>query len=183
MGLENVREEVISKARKQASAMVAEAKKEADAIVSAAEEKALARRKIILDETEKELADQKAREMASAELDVTKMLLEAKKRIIEAVFQDAMDSVSKTPPQKRKEHINAIVSRAKKEIEIHRLLCNEKDIKHISGFRVQPLDIAGGVIAENKDGTIRIDYSYEAQLEKIREGTLKDVAKILFKGE
>ncbi|MBI3034245.1 hypothetical protein HYY72_03725 [Candidatus Woesearchaeota archaeon] len=183
MGIEKVMEEVIAKAKKRSAQIIAEARKEADESISSAMKTAEEAKRSALQDAERELSEQKTREIASAELDVIKSLLNARKKIIDDVFQEAIDRISRIPPSRRKEHIDNIISMAKKELEIHRLLCNEKDIRHISGYRAQPCNIMGGIIAENKDGSIRIDYSYEAMLEKTKEVTLKDVAKTLFKNE
>ncbi len=183
MGIEKVREEVIAKAKKDAAAIIAEGQKEALTIVNAAEEKAKIRKKASEAEVEKELMELKIREMSSAELEASKSLLETKKKLIEEAFEEAKQRISKTAPSARKEHIKALMSKAKKQTEIGKILCNESDVKHVEAYKAQITDISGGIIAENKDETIRIDYSYESILNKIRENSLKDVAKILFKTE
>ncbi len=180
MGIEKVKEEVLAKARKQSSAILAEAKKEADEIIRNAEKKAEERRKKTIDEAERELSEAKTRELSSAELEAMKMLLEAKKRIIENAFEEAIQTISKYPASTRKQHIKSLINKAKSQIEISKILCNEKDIKNIEGYMAFPTETSGGIIAENKDRTIRVDYSYDAILSKTREETLKDVAKILF---
>lgn len=183
MGIEKVKDEVIAKAKKSAAGIIAESQKEAERMINAAEEKAEIRKNTAALETEKELADMKIRELSSAELEAAKMLLNAKKNAIDKVFDEATQRISKMPPSSRKEHINAMVGKAKSQIEIGKLLCSERDIKNIDGYKIQPAGITGGIIAENRDGTVRIDYSYEAIIEKIRREMLKDVAKILFKSE
>ncbi len=181
MGIEKVREEVIAKAKKQAAAIIAEAQKEAQAIVASAEEKAKSKKRTAEAEIEKEISEMKTREISSAELEVNKMLLETKKKIIEEAFEEAKQRISKMPASSRKEHIRALISKAKNQIEISKIICNENDVKYAEGYKAQTANISGGIIAENRDGTIRIDYSYESILDKIRDESLKDVAKILFK--
>ncbi|MBI2133319.1 hypothetical protein HYU11_01410 [Candidatus Woesearchaeota archaeon] len=181
MGIEKVRDEVIAKSKKQHAAIISEAEKEAKAIIESAEEKSREKKKKAEEETARELEELKIREMSSAELEVNKMLLETRKRIIEEAFESARQEISKMPQSTRKEHIKSLISKAKNQMEPGRVLCSEADIKHIEGLKTQAAPIIGGIIAENKDGTIRIDYSYESILDQVREKSLKDVAKILFR--
>lgn len=183
MGIEKVREEVLAKARRQAAQIIAEGKKEEEAITRAAEEKAEAMRKTSLPQAEKEMAEAKARELSAAELEASKMILDAKKRLIEEAFNAAMEQVARLTASQRKEHIRKLLERARAQIEIGKVLCNEKDIKSIDNLKALPARISGGIIADNKDGTIRIDCSYEALMEKAKEKVMKDVAKALFKEE
>ena len=183
MGMEKVREEVIAKAKREAAKILGEAKKESDSIISEAQEKAEGSKKQAMQDAEREQQELRTMELASAELDVTKTLLDAKKRTIEEVFEEAKSRLARTPTAERRKHIKRLLDKAKGEIEVHRIFCSEKDINNAEGFKSQPANISGGIIAENKEGTIRLDYSYEAILEKTREEILKDVAKILYKTE
>ena len=40
--------------------------------------------------------------------------------------------------------------------------------------------MTGGLIAENKDGTVRVDYSFDTMLQTIKENELQSINKVLF---
>ena len=50
----------------------------------------------------------------------------------------------------------------------------------MKGLNVQAIDIAGGLVAENKEKTVRVDYSFETLLDGIKENELQNISKILF---
>ncbi len=183
MGIEKVREEVLAKAKRQAAQIVAEANREAEAIMKSAVDKAEENRKKAVQEAERQISEERTRETSAAELEAAKMMLDIKKKLIEDVFEEAQRSLAKTAAQERRSHIKRLIEKAKSQIDIHRVLCAEKDANSIEGYKSQPTGITGGIIAENKEGTVRVDYSYEAVMERAKEESLKDVAKTLFKSQ
>ncbi|MCD4704024.1 MAG: hypothetical protein K8R64_07010 [Methanosarcinaceae archaeon] len=42
------------------------------------------------------------------------------------------------------------------------------------------IDCIGGVVIENEDGTIRLDYRYDVILKNVYEHSLKNTSEILF---
>lgn len=183
MGMEKVREEVLAKAKKQAAQIIAEANRQSEDIMKAAEEKAEENKKRAMQETERQIAEMNTRELAAAELEAAKMMLNARKKLMEEAFEEAKSRLAKTPAPERRRHIKRLMEKAKQQIDVHKVLCAEKDINSVEGYKSQPAGITGGVIIENKDGTVRVDYSYEALMEKAKEKALKDVAKTLFKSQ
>ena len=179
MGLEKVRDEVLAKARKHASVILADAKKQEEQILSEAHEKASSHSEFALRQAEKELVDLRNRELASSELEVSKRLLDAKKKLMDHVYEEVTSRLAKFSPAKRQEHIRALLDSVK-GMDIGLVLCNEKDLK-FAGRNAQKADIMGGVIVQSSDGTVRIDLSYESLLQMVKEETLKDVANELFK--
>ena len=181
MGLEKVREEVLARAKRQAAAIISDAKREEDESLKLATEKADEKKKQILVAAEREVAEMKTRELAASELEVSKMSLDARKKIIDEAYELAAEQIAKSSAAQRKEHIRKLLEKAKNEFEIAKVYVNEKDLKHIDGYKTQITNILGGIIAENKDGTVRVDLSYNSLHDRTRERTMKDVAKILFK--
>lgn len=183
MGMEKVREEVLAKAKRQAAQIVAEANRESEAIMKSAEEKAEENKKRAMQESERRISEMNTRELAAAELEAAKMMLDAKKKLMEDAFEEAKSRLAKTPAQERRRHIKTLIEKAKQQTDIHKVLCAERDINSVEGYKSQPTIITGGIIIENKDGTVRVDYSYEALMEKAKEKALKDVANTLFKSQ
>jgi V/A-type H+-transporting ATPase subunit E len=180
MGLETVKDEILNSAKSQASAMTAEARKEANRIASEAEKKAEEIKAKNEAEAKRSMDTIKRQEMSSAELESKKMLLEAKKQIVEAVFADSRKKIESLPDKKREELIKKLLEKAKKDIEIAYVYCSSKDAKFIKGFDVQNADMIGGLMAENRERTIRVDYSFETLLQSIKENELQSISKLLF---
>jgi len=72
MGLETVKDEILSNANKQAGFVIAEAKKEADRILKEAEKKAELMKEHAEARTKKRIELMKKQELTSAELDTEK---------------------------------------------------------------------------------------------------------------
>ena len=180
MGLEAVKNEIIANAKRQEEALLAEAKKEAERIMKEAKIEVAAFREKTEAETKKLIETMKRQETASAELESKKMILEAKKDTIESVFEEARKRVEKLSDRKREEHMSKLLDKAKNDIEVAKVYCNKKDAKLVKGFKAESADIMGGLIAENKDGTIRVDYSFDALLQNIKENELQKINQILF---
>ena len=180
MGLETVKGEIIASARKQEEALVAEAKMEAGRIMKEAESKAAEFREKTEAETMKLISMIKKQESASAGLEIKKMALEAKKEAVEMVFEEAGKQIGKINERKREEHMKKLLEKAKKDIDVAKVYCSKNDAKFLKGFKAEPADIIGGLIAENADGTVMVDYSFGTMLEGIRENELPKISSILF---
>ena len=180
MGLEAVKEEVIRAAKEQETAMIAEARKEASKLTREAEKKAEDAKQKSEEETKKMIDTIKKQAIASAELEAKKMLLEAKKQQIENVFTEAKKRLENLDDKKKEAFIKKLVDRAKKEVEVDMVYCSRKDLKFVKGANAEPINILGGLIAENKEKTIRVDYSFETMLDEIKESEMQNINKLLF---
>lgn len=180
MGLESVKEEIIRNAKEQETALIAEAKKEADRIMNEVQKEIEEIKEQSGAEIKKKMDAIKKQELASAELESKKMLLEAKKQLIESVFIEVQKELASLDGKKREAYIKKLLEKAEKDIEIATVYCNKKDLNFLKGFNPKAIDIIGGLIAENKDETIRVDYSFDTILQSIKENELQSINKILF---
>jgi V/A-type H+-transporting ATPase subunit E len=180
MGLEIVKEEIINNARNQERALLADARKEASEITKKAEKKVAEMKEKNDAETKRKVEIIKRQELASAELENKKMLLEAKKQVIEKVLAEARKKIDKLGSKERQEYMDKLLEKAKKDIEVAVVYCNKNDIKLVKDIKSEAADIIGGLIAENEDKTIRVDYSFDTMIESIQENELQSINKILF---
>ena len=180
MGLETVKEDILGSAKKEADAMLAEARKEANRITRESEKKIEEIKEKSDAETKKILDTIKRQELANAELENKKMLLEAKKQIIDNVFIEAAKKLEMMDDKKRGAYMKKLLEKAKNDIEIAYVHLNQKDEKFLKDFKVEHEDIIGGLIAENMEKTIRVDYSFETLLQGIKENELQNINKVLF---
>ena len=180
MGLETVKEEILSSSKEQANSLVAEARKESSRIMRETEKRIEAMKEKSEAETKKMLDLIKRQELASAELENKKMLLEAKKQIIESIFIEAKKGLEGLDDKKREAYLKKLLEKAKNESEVMNVYCNKRDSKFLKGFNLETIDIIGGLMAENREKTIRIDCSFETMLQSIKENELQNINKILF---
>ncbi|MBI4452919.1 hypothetical protein HY637_05805 [Candidatus Woesearchaeota archaeon] len=180
MGLEAVKEEIIRNAKLQESAMLAEARKEAARMMKEAELKAEGLKAKSEAETKKATESIKKQALASADMESRKMVLEAKKQVIEGVFAEVKKKLEELDDKKREQYMKSLIDRSSKELEVAYVHCSKKDAKFVKAFNVETIGILGGLIAENKDKTIRIDYSFETILEGIKDSELQSINRILF---
>ena len=180
MGLETVKEEILSNSKEQSNSIIAEARKEANRIMRGAENKIEVMKEKSEEETKRILDTIKRQELANAELENKKILLEAKKEVIDNVFSEAKKKLENLDDKKKEAIIKRLLEKAKNEIEIAHIYCNKKDIKLLKGFSAETNEIIGGLITENKERTIRVDYSFDIILESINESELQNISKILF---
>jgi V/A-type H+-transporting ATPase subunit E len=186
MGLEKVKQEILEKAQKEAAKIIDDAKAEAKAVMTSAEKQAQEHERLINDDVDNSIALAKKRELASAELQVQKQLLAAKNELIEGAFSDARKRLKLLGEKKRETHVKSLLDTAGKEIDLAVVLCSSSDAEFFERFSYGRLKIVkddtmlGGIIAESPDRKLRVDYSYEALLERVRGKVLSDVARLLF---
>lgn len=180
MGLEAVKEEVIRTAKTQEESLIAEARQETIRIMDEVEKKIAEIKEKSNAETKRKIDVIKKQELASAELDNKKVLLEEKKQLIDKVFNEVQKKVEGLDKKKREEYIHKLLEKCKKDIDVENVYCNEKDLELTKGLNVETADMIGGIFAENKEKTIRVDYSFDTMLENIKEDELQNINKILF---
>jgi len=180
MGLDSVKEEVIRNAKEQASSMLAEARKEAGKIMKETEAKAEEMKAKSEADTKKLIDTIKRQELASSELDSRKIVLDAKKQAIEKVISEARKKLETLDDRKREDYTKKLLEKAKKELDVAYVYCSRKDSKFVKGAETISAEMLGGIIAENKEKTVRVNYSFESLLESIKESELQSINKLLF---
>ena len=180
MGLETVKEEILNSAKEQSNSLIAEARKEASRILREAEKKIEEMKDKSEAETKKMLDTIKRQELASAELENKKMMLEFKKQVIEGAFAEARKKLEGFDDKKKEAYIKKLLEKAKNDIKIATVYCSKKDAKFLREFNAESAGITGGLIAENKEKTVRVDYSFETILQSIQEAELQNINKVLF---
>ena len=180
MGLESVKEEILESAKAQASSLIAQARKEADRLMKEAEakceeirEKTEAQAKITIERL-------KRQEIAYLELEKKKMILESKKQMVESVFSQAKKSLGELSDKKRESLIKKLLEKVKLDIKPEYFCCNKRDVKFLKGMDAKPAEIIGGLIAEDKERKMIVDYSFETMLESVKDSQLQEISGLLF---
>lgn len=180
MGLEEVKEEILNNARDDSNKLVEEAKKEAQEITNKAKKRISDYKTKLKDDKEKLIGNLEKMKTAQARSEAKKLILDKKKELIDSVFEKTKQKLAALSDSERKKHIQTLIEKAKNEIEITTVYCNKKDKNFLQDFKCEETDIIGGVIVENKDKSIRIDYNFETLLDNTKENSLQEIAKRLF---
>lgn len=182
MGLENVVNDILEQAKSEYATIEAEAQDEADAIINEAKAKA----EIIITESQAEVEANIQRrlkqEKSSAQLEIKRAALNAKKDVLDSVYLSAREAISSFPADKNASMLKVILDMYGSEGT--RVYSNGKDAKLVQEMTdltfMGEMDCIGGLVIENDDGSVRLDYTFDRILDDVSEETLKPVSDILF---
>lgn len=182
MALENVIDEIISQAEKQKRAIIEQGKQESWKILDEATQKTKQRGKLFAEETTKLLGETERMELSSTNIRFHKMLLEAKRSILDELHNQLVERFSNMSASERKALLHKLIEKARKELpDAKYFYCNARDRELVKGLQFKDLiDCLGGVIVENSDGTIRINYTFDVLLQSVKELHLNEIAKKIF---
>jgi V/A-type H+-transporting ATPase subunit E len=182
MALDKVVETISESARKDASQLIASAEKEKGSILKLADDNIATKRK----EKEKQLEDAVRRlrqqEISSAELDAKRIVLNAKKEVLDRTFQETLAELSRLSDAEKARLYGIILTKGTKVIPQPKIHCPKGDARFIApGFgTVLEADMEPGIILESKDGLVLLDYRFKNILEGVWEKELKNISNMLF---
>lgn len=191
--MEKISEAVVSKVRMEAQNIIKEAEEKAQEEIERArkqrEAKLQEEKRKMLEETEEEAA----RIVAQASIKARRQLSSAKNDVITKIIDRVKQELSEFSSDENyflnliKEAIDGLgadksriyvspkdVSRARKFLERDRESASKI-------MEVKEDNLLGGVIAEDIDGKLRIDNTYETRLEMLLPKLLPEISKELFK--
>lgn len=184
MALDKVVTDIIESAEGEASQLISEAEKERQAIMSDADAKISEMRKSKEKELENTLKRLRKREISSAELEAKKIVLNRKKELLNKTLEETLEDLSSMSSEKKVELYEKIVANSQDEISDPVVYCPVGESTLLEGMAgatsVKETDMEEGIILENSEGTLRLDYRFRNILESIWETELKEVSDILF---
>ncbi len=193
--METIKEAVLSKVKAEAQSIVEDAQQKAREEIERAKRQREAR---LAEERARMLAEAKeeaSRILAQAAIRARQELSRAKADTISKIVEGARTELSRTPCEESelrkliREAINAlgadkgVIYVAPKDADMARNLI--KTDGELSGriSEVREYNCLGGVIAEDTDGKLRIDNTYETRLETVLPKLLADISKKLFEAQ
>ena len=203
MGVEEIVSKILEDANKEAEEIIKKAQMEAEKILEEAKKEAERRKSEILKKGEKEAEMIKNRIISEAKLEVRKKMLRKKEELIEMAIKKLREELMKLPEREnyRDLLIRLIVDGAiavgsekvavdlnKRDYEIldiKTLWEIEKEIERLTKRPVivrrgTTVDIVGGAIVRDIDGTKICDNSLEAIFERNLENIRAKIAQVLF---
>ena len=180
MGLEVVVKDVLARGEEEANRIRQEGADEANAIIAGAENTA---RQILAEKREQAtelIKRRKNREKSSANLDVKRAILNAKKELFDRVYDEAIETLASLPESEREKIIKKLLE---SQTDATRVFSNKNDeslVKRISRLQYAgTIACSGGIMLENEDGTVIRDLTFDTLLQDVREKSLKQLLEIL----
>lgn len=187
MGLEEVKQEILSSAERDAQRIIREGDTENERIKKDAE-KTIDEYRVARAEESRRIAQQlERRELAQAEFDAKKHLLDKKKELIEQAIAQARKRLADQPDAARKRILKILLARAHRDLSFGRIYVNARDrriLKTLTGkgnVDIKEKPLLGGLIAETADSRVSIDHSYEQLLAQVVEHSVQELNILLFK--
>jgi len=188
MGLENVVEDILKSARDQVSAIGAERDEEVGAIIEEAKRtgERITGEKIA--SAEETVARIRKQEMSGANLEVRRMILNTRKEVLDETYTRSLERLRELDEKPllrsllRSHRGDATrVYSNRQDQPVVEELCNElledrlTDVAYTGN-----VDCIGGIVLENVDGTIRLDYTFNTIMDEVSERSMKEISSILF---
>ncbi|MBU4374794.1 MAG: V-type ATP synthase subunit E [Euryarchaeota archaeon] len=182
MGLDAIIEEIKAKGRAEADKISEETSSEVLKIIAEAKANAAVLKAAKEEAVRKEIDRLRQQEVSSANLEAKKAILNARKEILDEVYENAKESVKKLPAEKNQKLLKSIIE--KNENNNAKIYSKAKDkpvVKKLTKLEYAgEIDCIGGVVIENADGTEVMDFKYDTILKNVSERSLKQVSDILF---
>lgn len=183
MALDNVVNEILESAQKEADQILKDAEKEKEATLRQAAEAISSKQKVQQKETEEAIKRLRQQELSSAELEEKRIVLNARKEMLDRTLDEVNSQISELSSAEKTRLYNIILEAGKKEIREPKIYCPIGEAKLLTvkgGEKVEEIKMGPGLILESKDGTMRLDYSFKTILEGVWEKELKNISSILF---
>lgn len=182
MGLEAIIEEIKAKGQAEADRISGETYQEASNIIADAESKTREMTESRKESVKNDIERLRQQELSSANLEVKRALLNARKEILDEVYEKAVEELKTLPKKKNEGLLQSIIE--KNEESGSKIYSRSEDKTIVTKLTklqyADNIDCIGGVVIENDDGTEYLDFKYDTTLKNVSEQSLKKVSDILF---
>ena len=183
MGLEKVIEKIQKEGTEKVTAIINDAEKQAAEMLQTKQkmlEELSAKKK---QELEKQIEALKTQEASSIEIEVKKIRLNAEKDMLNTTYKESLQALSALPHQKI---ISSLLKKVDKELPKAAIIYSNKRDESLIRSQTkitygESIETLGGIIVENKEKTLQLDYRYETIADIVWDRSLKEIAGKLFK--
>ncbi|MBI5159262.1 hypothetical protein HY992_04030 [Candidatus Micrarchaeota archaeon] len=177
MPLEELREEILEKSKKETYEVLKEADLEAKKVLLDAKTRGEQEIENARQEATKVIERQKSERLSAARLEAKMILAEAKEESVKAVQEEAWNSLEKIRKGRDYEKLlRELIQKATDAIDgIAVIHANKQDLKTakkiVEEIRTatvsnDAIDCAGGALVTSKDGRVRVDATFEAMFQE-----------------
>jgi len=182
MGLEIVVKDIQEGARAEASRIKAEGDAKASEILNEAKE---IQKKMLGDslaKAEEDLQSLHQQVISSANLEVKRITLNKRKELLDTVYKQTIEKIKSMPASKKEELLKHILNKHEASgARVYSSKDSEQIVKKLTSLNYAGnIDSIGGVVLDNEDGTVRLDFTYDSILENVYEHSLKQISDILY---
>ena len=184
MGLTEVKNQIVDEARKQRELLLLSAEEESRKLLHEAQKQVDIYEHDAQTHAQKMITAVERRELAAADFDGRRLLLDKKKEIMNRVLILTKEELAHISSEQRKKIIEKLLIYAKKDIDVGTIYVNKADKDHIKdkSITIKTSDIIGGLVAETGDGRVSLDLSFDSALASVREKYLQELSGVLFSG-
>ncbi|NJE05599.1 V-type ATP synthase subunit E [Thermococcus sp. M36] len=200
-GAELIIQEINREAEQKIQYILSEAKDEAEKIKAEARKRAEARAEWILRKAQTQAETERQRIIANARLEVRKKRLEVQEALIQEVILALRERLSELPEEEYFPILVDLAAKAVEELGSESIVIRSngrtlellktrfeefagalaervgRDVEIRLGEEVQTI---GGVLVEVPDGSVRVDNTFEARIERFESELRAEIAKALF---
>jgi V/A-type H+-transporting ATPase subunit E len=184
LGLDEVAEEILAAGRASAEAVLKEAEQQSAELTSEAREKARATGEEKFRQAEKRAYQLRVQELASAELEGKRARLVMEREILEAASEKGRSLLASIPRDQDERMLAEIIKKyASPGYRVFSAAKNESFLRSMPSVEYGGnVPCLGGILFESRDGSVRMDYTYDTMLHDLVERNMKEIARILFSG-
>ncbi|MGB9928907.1 MAG: V-type ATP synthase subunit E [Methanosarcina sp.] len=182
MGLEIVVKDIQEGARAEVSRIKTEGDAKASEIINEAKE---LQKKMLGDslaKAEEDLQNLHQQVISSANLEVKRITLNRRKELLDKVYNQTIEQIKSMPASKKEELLKHIIKKHEAEgSRIYSSKESEEAVRKLTSLDYAGnIDAIGGIVLENEDRTVRLDYTYDSILNNVYERSLKQISDILY---
>jgi V/A-type H+-transporting ATPase subunit E len=182
MGLDIVVKDIQEGARAEVSRIKAEGDAKASEILNEAKEIQKKTLGDSLAKAEEDLQSLHQQVISSANLEVKRITLNKRKELLDTVYNQTVEKIKSMPASKKEELLKSILN--KHEASGARVYSSkefEETVKKLTSLTYAGnIDSIGGIVLENEDRTVRLDFTYDSILKSVYERSLKQISDILY---
>ncbi len=182
MSLERMIEEIRQQGQQESEEILDAARQERERMLSEVQTRGKELRSERLRQAEDQGTREEVREIARAELEARKALLQAQKEVLDEVRDAAAGRLRDLDSNDRL--LESLVEQSREDLD-GLVRSNPRDVKtlqRLTGLPVQgDLDVIGGFVIEAEAGDRRIDLTYDTFLDGLWEQAVRDVADTLWR--
>jgi len=182
MGLEIVVKDIQEGARAEVSRIKTEGDAKASEIINEAKEVQKKTLGDSLAKAEEDLRNLHQQVISSANLEVKRITLNKRKDLLDRVYVQTVEKIKSMPASKKEELLKDIINKYEASgARVYSSKDSEDIVKKLTSLSYAGnIDSIGGIVLENEDGTVRLDFTYDSILKNVYERSLKQISDILY---
>jgi len=183
MALDAVITEILDEGRKRAQELLREAEREAQALRADVEKRVAQERERTLGQAKKEAERHRVQELARAEFESKKRVLDAQKALWDELHGKVVEALRALPQDRTQRVLRGLVKKAKAVLPQGVVFARAADqwLANESGYKWGGArEMVGGFVVESPNGEVVLDYRFETQLEDMWKDLMREESQALF---